>query len=174
MASIDLQPGEQLIQKCRRHWIYLYPLLALELLALFVPLVILFVFINPFDEPGPLEWTALAATLLWSGFWGVRAYFVWYRYQNDLWLITDQRLIDSQRKHWFHQELASADLVDVQDTSVSRSGLLRTALNYGDLMCQTAGQQLNFTLGGIPKPVDVLTALDRARDHARRDARRDV
>ena len=144
------------------------------MLALIAPLIVLFIFVNPFDDPGAIEWIALAGALLWAAFWGIRAYFVLYRYQNDMWLVTDQRLIDSQRKHWFHHELASADLVDVQDTSVSRSGVLRTALNYGDLLCQTAGQQMNFVLNGIPRPVDVLTTLDHARDQARRDARRDV
>ncbi len=42
-------------------------------------------------------------------------------------------------------------------------------LNYGELRCQTAGEQPNFILGGIPDPTGVLAILDRARDAARRD-----
>ena len=68
--------------------------------------------------------------------------------------------------------MASADLVDVEDMSVFREGLLPTIFNFGDVRCQTAGQVANFVLAGIPKPAEVLGLVDAARDTARRDLRR--
>ena len=55
------------------------------------------------------------ALILWALYWGVRAYFHWYRYQNDIWAVTNQRLVDSIKRNWFHHQMASADLVDVED-----------------------------------------------------------
>lgn len=171
MANLELQPGERLVLKCRRHWIYLWPALALDALIVIVPVALLAWMIGRFDWQGGVRSAVFVLMALWTVAWAVHAYFIWYRHHNDMWLITNQRLIDSQRKHWFHQELASADLVDVQDTSIQRNGVLRTMLNYGDLLCQTAGQQLNFILNGIPAPTSVLTTLDRTRDEARRSER---
>lgn len=96
-----------------------------------------------------------------------RGYFTWYRYENDIWVVTNQRLLDSLKSHWFHHRMASADLVDVEDIAVVREGFLQTIFKFGDLKCQTAGEQPNFVLAGIPDPVSVLGTIDRARDAAR-------
>ncbi len=167
--AVQLQEGEFPVLECRRHWIYLWPLMALYAMVALAPVALAVVLVGLLDLGGNGRLAVYALAALWAAYWGVRAYFGWYRYRHDQWLITNQRLVDSQRRHWFHQEVASADLVDVQDTSVEREGVLETVLNYGDLVCQTAGQQLNFVLHGIPDPVSVLTALDRARDQARRE-----
>jgi hypothetical protein len=111
------------------------------------------------------------ALLLWALYWGVRAYFHWYRYQNDIWAVTNQRLVDSIKRHWFHHQMASADLVDVEDIRVVREGVLHTMFNFGDVRCQTAGEVPNFILDGIPDPTRVLAVVDAARDAARRALR---
>src|SRR5688500_9817166 len=109
------------------------------------------------------------ALFVWALFWGVRAYFHWYRYQNDIWAVTNQRLVDSIKRHWFHHQMASADLVDVEDIRVVRDGFLQTVFKFGDVRCQTAGEVPNFVLDGIPDPSQVLAVVDSARDAARRE-----
>ena len=111
----------------------------------------------------------LVAAAVWFLFWTARVYFTWYRYNNDMWVVTNQRIIDSLRRHWFHHQMASADLIDVEDISVHKEGLLPTAFNFGDVRCQTAGEQPNFILSGIPDPSGVLGTIDAARDAARRE-----
>jgi hypothetical protein len=124
-----------------------------------------------FGFDGWLGKATLLVIILWAGYWGVRAYFHWYRYNNDLWAVTNQRLVDSIKKHWFHHAMASADLVDVEDIRVVREGVLHTMFNFGDVRCQTAGEVPNFVLDGIPNPVGVLAVVDNARDAARRSLR---
>lgn len=170
---VELQPDEQVLAFCRRHWLYMYPSLALIALVAVVPVIALVVLVDSTAGlDGVARWVVLGISVLWLGYWLVRGYFRWYRYQNDAWLVTDQRLIDSLKRHWFHHQLASADLVDIEDVSVERSGMLETMFNFGDLRCQTAGEQANFVLGGIPDPAGVLTTLDAARDAARRNLAR--
>jgi hypothetical protein len=89
---------------------------------------------------------------------------------NDEWVITNQRIVDSYKRHWFHQNLASADLINVQDMRVEKSGVMATIFNFGDLHCQTAGSRENFILADIPNPAKVLDLIDEARDQARRSA----
>jgi Bacterial PH domain len=169
-SPIELQPGEQQVLLCRRHWIALYPLLILDALIAFVP-VGLVLWAASRTEGETATQIATVVSVVWVAAIGVRAYFHWYRYYHDVWLITNQRLIDSLRRHWFHRAVSSADLVDIQDVAMAREGLLQTALDFGDLNVQTASEQQRFVLAKIPDPAAVLTILDRARDDARKTAR---
>lgn len=154
---------------------YLLPRLVLLVLIAIVPPVGLYFILDRkpgFSETSDLLLLGLA--LAWLLFWGVRAYFTWYRYQNDVWVITNQRIIDSIKRHWFHHTMASADLIDVEDINVVREGLLPTAFNFGDVKCQTAGEVPNFVLRGVPEPARTLGVVDAARDAARRQLGRPV
>jgi hypothetical protein len=169
--TVELQPGEQVVLVCRRHWVVIYPLLALYALVGIVPLV-LAVWLTGDVESDLSRQLAIGAAVLWALAVAVRAYFAWYRHQHDTWMITNQRIVDSLRRHWFHHQVSSADLIDIQDVSVERSGVLETMLDFGNLRVQTASEMNNFLLARIPSPSTVLTTLDRVRDEARRNERR--
>ena len=168
----ELQSDETVLLFARRHWLFFYARLAAMVLALLVGLVggVLLV-LSTFGFDGAPGTGAAVAIIVWSAFWGFRSYLHWYRYNNDLWAVTDQRLVDSLKRHWFHHQMASADLVDVEDIRVVREGLLQTVFNFGDVRCQTAGEVPNFVLDGIPDPASVLAVVDSARDAARRELR---
>ena len=148
-----LQDGEQVLEVCRRHWVYLWPSIAiLFIVAVLPPVAIGFVL----SEAGAYEGTVArifwVAAALWFAFWAVRIFLTWYRYHNDVWVVTNQRLIDSFKPHPFDLRISSADLVSVQDMTIERSGLLRTLLDYGDIVCETAADNQDFRLPGIPNP----------------------
>ncbi len=168
----QLQSDEQVLLFARRHWLYFYAQLALIALAgLGVTVAAIILVASTFGFDGLGGRAVALALLAWSVFWGVRAYFHWYRYQNDIWAVTNQRLVDSIKRHWFHHQMASADLVDVEDIRVVREGFLHTIFNFGDVRCQTAGEVPNFVLDGIPNPAGVMAVVDSARDAARRALR---
>jgi hypothetical protein len=132
--------------------------------------VLLVLFVNAVsDLKGTSGLVVLVLSAIWLLFWAIRGYFTWYRYQNDIWVVTNQRVVDSLKRHWFHHRMASADLVDVEDIAVHREGVLATAFNFGDVRLQTAGELPNFVLSGIPEPSNVLGMVDAARDAARRE-----
>lgn len=169
---VELQPTERALLVCRRHWLRLYPLLVGQAFAAILPVVLLIVIVNrTTDFSGATRVASIVAAALWLGYWLVTGYFTWFRYHHDVWVITDQRLIDGLRRHWFHRQVASADLIDIEDVSAQRAGLLPTLFDYGDLRVQTAGEHSNFVLAGIPRPAHVLSVLDAARDEARRQLR---
>jgi len=89
-------------------------------------------------------------------FWAVRILLNWFVYHNDIWVITNQRLIDSYKRTPFNHTLSTADLVNLQDMTVHRRGILQTTLNYGDVVCETAGANgREFVLTGVPHPQEV-------------------
>ncbi len=166
----ELQDGEQVIKVARRHWAFLTVHLARDALFGLGPIVVAALIINwtsGFD--GTFGAWAIVAMVAWAVFWAIKAYFTWYQYQHDQWIITNQRLVDSRRANWFNHNMSSADLVNVQDMSIKREGIFPTIFRYGDLECQTAGTADNFVLSGIPEPADILAIVDRHRDAARRE-----
>lgn len=164
-----LQADEVVLALVRRHWLYLSLRMAGVLLAgvggTILATVLVWVTVGFDGLPGLV---AAAVIGVWVCYWAVRGYFTWYRYQNDLWVVTNQRLVDSLKRHWFHHRMASTDLVDVEDLRVERHGLLQTVFDFGDVQCQTAGVVQNFVLSGVPGPARILATVDAARDAARR------
>ncbi len=164
-----LQDGESVLLFCRRHWVYLAWKLGLAIAWGLLPILALTIAVAwAAGLGGTLGKIVLLADLVWAVYWAIRSYFTWYRYNHDIWVVTNQRIVDSLKRHWFHHRMASADLVDIEDIAVVREGLLQTAFNFGDLRCQTAGEVPNFILAGIPGPSKVLGVVDAARDAARR------
>ncbi|MCA9846591.1 MAG: hypothetical protein KC472_01350 [Dehalococcoidia bacterium] len=167
-VPFQLQPTETVTMVLRRHWMHLYPRLALLVLIAVVPPIAIWAAVEAVaDATGTARLVLALVGLAWAGGWLVRAYLLWYRYENDVWVVTDQRLVDSLKRHWFHHRMASVDLVDIEDVAVVREGFLRTMFDFGDVQVQTAAQQPNFILSAIPRPSSVLTAIDAARDAAR-------
>jgi len=164
-----LQESEKVLLICRRHWIYLWPRIALEALIAVVPVIALFIVLRWADAlDGAAPKIAAAVSVVWLAIWGVRIFFIKYRYDNDLWTITDQRLIDSTRSSPFSLRMTAADLVNIVDTAVVRSGILPTLFNYGDIRVETAGERENISLPAVPHPSEVHALIDKERDRERR------
>lgn len=165
---VELQPREHVLLTARRHPIYMVVTLVAQALAAIVPAaLLLWLLLRVFDLSGIARTIAIIVAALWLLYWLVQIAFVWYHYRHDLWIVTNQRILDLYKKNPFNQSLSSADLVNVQDISVSRSGLLPTIFKFGDVRCQTAGANASFTLAGVPNPASVLATIDAARDRAR-------
>jgi len=161
-VTVPLQSGERILMLRRKHWMYLWPLIALNVFFGVFPVLVLAKFLDLIgvDASGGVVAIIYAVWLLIFAF---RCLVIWYRYHNDTWVITNQRIIDSRRKHPFDLYVATADLVNIQDMSVRRTGVLKTMLDYGDVVCQTAGKQEDFMITGIPHPREVQALVDKER-----------
>jgi len=164
---IDLQRNERVIRLVRRHPVFFITRLGIVGLVGWVPVLALLIVAA--STQNTVRVIALLAAGVWLLGWFIATYFTWYRYQNDIWIISNQRVVDSLKRNPFSHNLSSTDLINIEDMSVSKNGILPTMFNYGDLRCQTAGVQDNFVLAGIPKPSYILTIVDHARDESRRD-----
>lgn len=168
----DLQANEDIRLLARKHWAYFAWQMTKYAFAALVPpaaLLIVFAITAGLDgTTGLVVWLIAAA---WLVFWAGKAYFAWYSYMHDIWVVTNQRVIDSNKKNWFHHRMASTDLVSVEDMAIDKGGIIPTIFNFGHLQLQTAGERENFILSGIPNPTKVLSLIDSLRDQARRELR---
>jgi len=163
-----LQEGEQILVICRRHWLYLWPNILLLLLFAIAPPAVVAVLLSAADAyEGTLARIFWVAAAVWLIYWAVRAFLAWYRYHNDIWVVTNQRLVDSFKRHPFSLRISTADLINIQDMTIERSGVLRTLMDYGNIVCQTAAEQQDFRLIGIPDPRATQALVDRERDRER-------
>lgn len=104
-------------------------------------------------------------TLFAIGYVGV----YWYRYANDLWLVTSQRLIDSTKTTPFNQDVKTANLANIQDINIRKHGIFQTIFEYGDVICQTASAAgRTFEFVGVAKPAEILDLIDDQRTLAMR------
>ncbi len=163
-----LQDDERVLMICRKHWLFLWPRIAVMGVVALAPVIVIAVLLG---NAGRLDGTTgrvfWIAALVYVAYWAVRMFLNWYRYHNDIWVITNQRLVDSTKTNPFSLKISTADLVNVQDMTVERSGVLRTMFNYGDIVCQTAADIQEFRLPGIPHPQEVQLLVDKERDRER-------
>ena len=167
-VPFPLQQGENVLELVRRHWWFLWPYTLWLVIVAFAPVAILAGLFEAIGILDDLNWFFWIPAVLWIGYWGVRALFNWYRYQNDIWVVTNQRLIDVFRSNPFNKHVATADLVNIQDMKVERRGITATLLGYSDLICSTSGtESARFNISGVPNAEELQLLIDRERDRER-------
>jgi len=89
--------------------------------------------------------------LAWMVFWVsylAYEYLNWYR---DQFIITDQRIINIDQKSLFKRRVSELELDRIQDVSHEVHGMFATALDYGDVILQSAGSE-NIVISEVAQP----------------------
>lgn len=165
---LELQKEEQLVQVLKTHPIYFVLKMIATILGGVLPIA-LFQWLSP-NTGDFISVVFRIATIVWAVGAIAVGYLIWYRYQHDVWIVTDQRVIDSTKNHWFHHRMASTDLINIEEMTIERNGIFPTIFGFGDLICQTAGganAKGAFVFDGVPNPGKVLELVDDLRDKAR-------
>lgn len=76
-------------------------------------------------------------------------------YYLDVYIITDERIVDIKQIGFFKREIAELHLREVQDVSAQVKGVYATMFHFGDVVIQTAGERPNFIFTAIPHPYQV-------------------
>jgi hypothetical protein len=149
--------GEQILLVLHRHWF--------DILSQFFLLVLmLFLLIGSFAYL-PLIFPTLSEgqnrnlflflenfflLLLW-----IMSFLVWIDYYFDVWIVTDQRIVNIEQKGLFSRIVSELELEKIQDITSDVKGVIATFLNFGDLQVQTAAEQERFLFHNIPDPYTV-------------------
>lgn len=84
-------------------------------------------------------------------------FITWY---YNVFLITDQRIIDVDFSNLVYKDVATTKLNLVQDVSYAQVGVLGTFFGYGNILIQTAGSLDNFTLEAAANPEDAVHVIE--------------
>ncbi|MEK7481640.1 MAG: PH domain-containing protein [Patescibacteria group bacterium] len=168
--TIHQQPHERIIMTLRRHPITFIAKIFLCLLLFALPFLLMPLLEEPLAD---LYWGA-ALRLLGSAYLLLVTVFfhaLFIDYYLDVWIVTNDRIIDVHQSGLFKRTIAELDLKQVQDVTSQTVGFFGTFFNYGNVGIQTAGSKQKFDFQNVAKPHEIrgellkLAELDAKEDH---------
>lgn len=96
-------------------------------------------------------------------------FFTFIDYYLDIWIITNERIINIEQKGFFSRTISDSRLFRIQDVTSEVKGVFPTIFDYGDIFIQTAGEKNRFNFSQVPDPNSIrdiiirLAEIDRAR-----------
>ena len=167
MSNLPLEPGEQIIMICRRHWIVYW----LDGLVLFL------LFLLPYGIYRLIGWNSLATLitdtnyhmaiffytawflLLWTYF-----FIVWTNLYLDAWVVTDRRIIDIEQESLFHRSVSDFRVEKIQNIMVKEMGFIANFFGYGTIIVETAGERIELRFDKLPHPYKVRDLISECHD----------
>ena len=154
---------EHVIALLRRHWLIFFGLNVLPIVVF-----IFFYYALGWQVPAEGFWFVLGVLLAslyymiaWLGF-----YHSFVDYHLDIWVLTDQRIINIEQRGLFDRIISELNITKVQDVTSETHGHLQTLLDYGNVYIQTAAEQQRFAFLQVPHPEEVARLVVRANDAA--------
>lgn len=145
----------------RKHWAVLLGHIALPSIALLTAVGLLGARLAGLIQVLRVESFAvlILALLLPISLWWLYQYVDW---ANDLYQITNERIVDIYKKPLAREEKKVAPLDNILRTEVKRKGILGILLNYGDVIAEVGTDQ--FTFEGVLNPAEVQQDIVRAQE----------
>jgi len=160
--------NEEVVLVVRRHWMVLLPYFLHIALMCLLP-IIFYILIVPYVLPAFLEEPYNRLFILFSviyyGFVWIIVFTVWADYYLDVWIVTNERIIDIEQIGFFNRVVSELDLKRIQDITSSVHGMIPTMFGFGHIHIQTAAEEGKFDLKSVPHPVTIrrrITKLYRA------------
>lgn len=83
------------------------------------------------------------------------SFLVWIDYYFDVWIITNERIVNIEQKGLFTRRISELRFSRIQDVTSSVNGLVPTVLNFGDVSVQTASEEDHFLFRQVGDPFAV-------------------
>jgi len=168
---IDIEHDERKLLEVRKHWFVIFNDILIVCFFLFLPVIIFAVIsatsIN-FIFPGSETVLFIFLYMAWMFVCWTVFFFLWTDYYLDVWIITDQKMVDVDQIGLFKREISTLQLDKIQDVTIEVHGLMPTLLHFGTLHVQTAGEQREFVIKNIAQPQKVKDTLSSAIENYNR------
>lgn len=82
-------------------------------------------------------------------------FLIWVDYYFDVWIITNERIVNIEQKGLFNREVSELRFSRIQDVTSVVDGFVPTILNFGDVYVQTAAEEERFVFRQIPDPYTI-------------------
>lgn len=158
MREFELEPGEHVVLEARKHWLLflgeLLPFAILMVIPFALPKLLVLApplasYASYIDYHSMMQRVVLGVWLLtvWTMAWGT-----YTRYFLNVWELTNHRIVTIKQRRFFSHEVSSLFLTRIQDVTTSVVGIFPSLFNIGDIKVQTAGEDVEFVIHGIPRP----------------------
>lgn len=170
-SLIKQKSYERVVYVLRRHWITFAPIALLFLTLLAVPAAVYAMITYLF--PPLLSGASLfpLAVMLGSAYY-LSAYLFFYAqfvdYYLDLWIVTNDRIVDIEQFGLFSRTISELDLFQIQDVTTDVHGFFATVFHYGDVSVKTASANISIVFRNVPNPNKIREHLVRLSDEDRK------
>ncbi len=154
-------PNEVIVSVIHRHWFSVFMHYMIVVGVVFVQIIAIALLPVLIANSGgqfsvELFWLMQMIVLTFLTIYGA---FIWIDYWLDVWIVTNQRIINIEQNGLFARNISELHFQTVQDITSKVHGLIPTFLNYGDVEVQTAAVQGRFLFRNIPDPYKVRAML---------------
>lgn len=156
----ERQEDENIFLTVRPHRITNLPWLCITALMILLPVII-----NFFDLLNflPSKYIVVS-TLFWYLLTFIYAFEKFLHWYFNVFIITDQRVVDIDFRNMLNKHFAEADLSAIQDVSSTVRGLLGTFFNFGTVLIQTAAETNQIAFENVPNPEKIIKILQHLRE----------
>ena len=155
----DKHPDEEILTIVRKHSVVYVKLVVGFLLLVILPVSLLLPFwfsSHPFYENKIFNLGIILFASLYVLYGILYICIKWINEEFDIFIVTNERLIDITQISFFRRTEASTPLEHIQDITSDISGFVPTLFNYGDLDIKTAaGSASDFFIDRIADPAGV-------------------
>ena len=167
--------NEQVLRVIHRHWFNIIVHFSVVIFSGFFVIGSLSILplLSPAGLPGTsalfhfIQNTALLSLWLYC-------FLVWIDYYLDVWIVTNERIVNIEQKGLFSRHISELRFSKVQDVTSSANGLIATILNFGDVYVQTAAEQERFIFRQVGNPFAIKDEIMRLARDATHDELREV
>lgn len=161
---MKLEQGEQIVREVSKHWFVLFSkVIFLAVFVIIPPILYILLRLGGIDFSTILEGNTgflfAGATALWFLIIWINFFVIWTNYHLDVLILTTDKVIDVNQHALFYRDISTCRLDRIQDVTVEVRGIIPSLLDFGRITIQTAGEEDNFIINGMPKPYDVKEAI---------------
>jgi len=168
---IKQKPYEHIVYRLRRHAITFLPMTLLFLFLGIIPIALYYLILQ--ISPALLEqelWYTIGILLASVFYLSIYLFFYvqFLDFYLDVWVVTNDRIIDMEQFGLFTRTTTELDLFRIQDITAEIRGLFPTVFNYGNLYIKTASANTDIVFRNIPNPNGIREHVIRLADEDRK------
>ncbi|MDD3723665.1 MAG: PH domain-containing protein [Lutibacter sp.] len=171
-------PNEEIKKIVRKHIFILIKKALVFIFLMIVPFVFYYAgketfFIKILESPIFFPVLVFCASFYFLFIW-LFFFFRFIDYYLDIWIVTNERIIDIRQDGFFSRTIAEQRLFRVQDVASEVHGIFPTILKYGDVHIQTAGAKQRFVFDDVPHPEKIRDLIIRQVERNKKIHRKEM
>jgi len=162
------ESNEDVVLFLRQHLVVLAPRVLLVLALLIAPPIVFPFLVRFLTLPILLPFGyVIVGTLFWYLMTFGVALMGFLRWFFNIYIVTNQRIVDIDFAHLLYKEFSEARLTKIQDVTYRTGGILAALFNYGNVYIQTAGELPNFEFIAVSNPERIVQIIGELTSQTR-------
>jgi uncharacterized membrane protein YdbT with pleckstrin-like domain len=149
--------GEKVILLLRPHLVTLVPAAGITIFLVLAPTFVpVFLRLLDIDLSQSLNFLqTMTILIIWYLFVFGYAFYKFVFWYFNVYLLTNERIVDFDFRGILHREVSYANLNQIQDVSPKTIGFFGTFFHFGNVFVQTAAVKPEFEFHHVPRPNEV-------------------